>query len=444
MQSATIPQVGYAMLFFGVFMKIISQPRRMTIWYLVGATLIAGLSGGQAAVAAIEAVPQADLSVPFYIAQETPNPLFKGLPRVVAEAIRQDVARRTGIDSQRVRILRYSRQTWSDGCLGLGRSDELCTEALTPGWRVTAAADGQTWIYRTDIRGSNVRLETGKTSNTRLPRSLANAVLQEAADRFQVDKSDLEIVAAERREWPDGCLGLADSEQFCTQATVPGWRVTVTGNGRRWVYRTNATGSVVKFDKRDSRDRENDTELPQRVADRVLEEAAEVLGLSRDRLQIIQAREETWSGGCLGLPEPGEACTRNLVPGWEVTVRGDRQFQQLVYRTNRSGSAIRLDRKASNWEGNGNSRLPNSIADVILRDARKRSGISLSRLRIASAQSQIWSDSCLGLGGPAEICATQRVKGWRVTVEGGNRRWIYHTDASGSRIILNPNGTARS
>ncbi|WP_448571326.1 hypothetical protein, partial [Trichothermofontia sp.] len=56
----------------------------------------------------------------------------------------------------------------------------------------------------------------------------------------------LQLQQAEPHTWPDGCLGLAAPDQFCTQALVPGWRVTVTDGTRSWVYRTNADGSQLK------------------------------------------------------------------------------------------------------------------------------------------------------------------------------------------------------
>ncbi|PSB03994.1 hypothetical protein [Merismopedia glauca] len=425
-------------------MYLLAKHRHLTIYCLVTAALIAGLSGGQTTVAATQKVSDIGVtsSIPsdrFDISQERPNSLFKGLSRAVVNAIRQDIAQRTGITPGRVRILRYSRQTWSDGCLGLPRSDEFCTEVLTPGWRVTATADNQTWIYRTDAQGRNVRLDRGNTNNTQLTKAVADAVLADVQNRFQINPNSLKIITAERRSWSDGCLGLADPGQFCTEAIVPGWRVTVAGNSQQWVYRTNSTGSVVKFDRRASSSTNNDTELPKRVADAVLEDAASVLNVSAARLEIIKAEEKIWSGGCLGLPRPREACTRNLVPGWEVTVRGNRQI--LVYRTNQSGSVVRLDREASDFEDSMNSELPDDLADAVLRETQRRSGLSRSRLKIVAASQKTWSDGCLGLGGIADICAAGRVKGWLVTVEGGNQRWVYHTDSSGSRIVLNPEGS---
>lgn len=87
-----------------------------------------------------------------------------------------------------------------------------------------------------------------KKQTTLLPRSLANLVLQDAAQRLNRSTRSLQIAQAERQTWSDGCLGLAQRDVLCTQALVPGWRVVVEGGQRRLVYRTNTSGSVIKLD----------------------------------------------------------------------------------------------------------------------------------------------------------------------------------------------------
>ena len=66
------------------------------------------------------------------------------------------------------------------------------------------------------------------------------------AARLNVDASSVTIVDVEEKEWPDGCLGLPRPNQFCTQALVPGYRVTLSANGTVYYYRTNAAGTVVR------------------------------------------------------------------------------------------------------------------------------------------------------------------------------------------------------
>jgi hypothetical protein len=43
--------------------------------------------------------------------------------------------------------------------LGLAAPDEICAQAITPGWRVVLVVEGQQYVYRTDASGEVVRQE---------------------------------------------------------------------------------------------------------------------------------------------------------------------------------------------------------------------------------------------------------------------------------------------
>ncbi|HEY9690752.1 MAG TPA: S-layer homology domain-containing protein [Oculatellaceae cyanobacterium] len=75
-----------------------------------------------------------------------------------------------------------------------------------------------------------------------------NAVIKDAVQRTGMPNSQLSVVEVKQQTWSDGCLGLAEAGGFCTQAMVPGWSVTVTNGESRWLYRTNLSGTVVKWD----------------------------------------------------------------------------------------------------------------------------------------------------------------------------------------------------
>lgn len=93
-------------------------------------------------------------------AQAQPAANENRLPPRVANAVRQDLSRKTGIAPGQLRITQFSRQTWPDGCLGLPEPDQFCTQALVEGWRVVVTHQDQTWVYRTNDSGSLVKLET--------------------------------------------------------------------------------------------------------------------------------------------------------------------------------------------------------------------------------------------------------------------------------------------
>jgi hypothetical protein len=77
---------------------------------------------------------------------------------------------------------------------------------------------------------------------------VGKAVLKDASDRTGIPESELNIVEVKQETWPDSCLGLETPETSCAQATVPGWKMVVSGGEQRLVYRTNLSGTAVKLD----------------------------------------------------------------------------------------------------------------------------------------------------------------------------------------------------
>lgn len=108
------------------------------------------------------------LSGDFLVA--TPNELspkntrVNRLPRQVADAVLKDLSQRQGIPIRELNITNYRQQTWRNGCLELPQPDEICTQALVPGWRVVVSRGKQNWIYHTNQTGSVVRLNQNDTS----------------------------------------------------------------------------------------------------------------------------------------------------------------------------------------------------------------------------------------------------------------------------------------
>ncbi|MEH2053408.1 hypothetical protein [Nostoc sp.] len=193
---------------------------------------------------------------------ETSNEVLKDnikpnrLPRLVANAVLRDLARRQGISTRELQIIDYNQQTWRNGCLELPQPDEICTQALIPGWRIVVSNGKQNWIYHTNNNGRSLRLASANTPSEnlpdKLPTSVKNAVLQAASRRLQQPISQLTIIQAQKQTWRDSCLELANADEFCTQALVSGWRVVIGAVDQTLVYHTNQTGSLLRLNQKGS------------------------------------------------------------------------------------------------------------------------------------------------------------------------------------------------
>ena len=78
------------------------------------------------------------------------------LPPEVKTAVLNDVVKRTSKTVAALKILEVEPHQWSDGCLGLGKPDEICTQALVSGWRVVVTDGSRDWTYRTDDTGNAI------------------------------------------------------------------------------------------------------------------------------------------------------------------------------------------------------------------------------------------------------------------------------------------------
>lgn len=74
------------------------------------------------------------------------------------------------------------------------------------------------------------------------------AILDTIAADLSVPADNLQVIRSEPQTWPDGCLGLGEADEICTQALVQGWLVTVTDGETTWRYRTDQTGSQVRLE----------------------------------------------------------------------------------------------------------------------------------------------------------------------------------------------------
>lgn len=76
--------------------------------------------------------------------------------------------------------------------------------------------------------------------------SAVKSVLAKAAKELNTEAKNITITAVLPKEWPDGCLGLAEAGQMCTMMIIPGYEISLSLAGEVVTYRTNLDGTLVK------------------------------------------------------------------------------------------------------------------------------------------------------------------------------------------------------
>jgi len=88
------------------------------------------------------------------------EPIKPGLDLDKSKAIltaMQALNQATGIPLSEIQVASIEAAQWPDSCLGLARSDEMCAEVITPGWKIILDTADNIYIFHTDQSGENIR-----------------------------------------------------------------------------------------------------------------------------------------------------------------------------------------------------------------------------------------------------------------------------------------------
>ncbi|MBU7586593.1 MAG: hypothetical protein KAF91_27655 [Nostoc sp. TH1S01] len=279
-----------------------------------------------------------------------------------------------------------------------------------------------------------------RNRTNRLPRGIANIIISDAARRARVSTRQVRITQATRKTFGNPCI--FNFGEVCTREYNPiqGWEVIVSVEGQSWIYHSNESGSQVVLDPNIiNAGSDNSYQLPRAIANNILRDASRRSGVRINDLRITQATRKTFGNPCEF--NFGEVCTReyNPIEGWEVIVRV--QGRSWTYHVDASGSRIVLDPQIDDSNSDNSYELPRAIANNILRDAARRSGEDVNDLRITQATRKTFSNRCVFNFG--EICTEEYnpIEGWEVIVQVRRQSWTYHSNESGSQIVLDPDIT---
>jgi hypothetical protein len=78
-----------------------------------------------------------------------------------------------------------------------------------------------------------------------------NAVLEARkvlSDEFGIEEEEVVVVEVLQREWRNACLELSGEDEMCAQVITPGYSVIFQAGERIFRYRTNESGTSVRFE----------------------------------------------------------------------------------------------------------------------------------------------------------------------------------------------------
>lgn len=153
------------------------------------------------------------------------------------------------------------------------------------------------------------------------------------AQKLNLPVDNVLIVQYEGSSWPDGCLGLGQVDESCSQEVVPGYRVALQANGVLYEYHTDETGSLVRLVN------EIDPAAQVPVA-RARQSLAAQLGVDAQEILTYDAQAETWPDSCLGTEIPDQVCAQQLNPGFRILLQQSGSTYEL--HTNVDGSQVVL------------------------------------------------------------------------------------------------------
>jgi len=79
-----------------------------------------------------------------------------------------------------------------------------------------------------------------------LPPDVALNVRNQVSLILGVPVESIQLESIEQTDWPNGCLGLPEPEEVCTEVITPGWLLVFNADGQEYRFRVDQTGTVIR------------------------------------------------------------------------------------------------------------------------------------------------------------------------------------------------------
>jgi hypothetical protein len=192
----------------------------------------------------------------------------------------------------------------------------------------------------------SVPVEEQEPTPTHIPVDLTpaqRATLTALADQLSLTADKITLVSTDAVTWPDGCLGIVRMGVLCTQAEVPGFKIILEANGKKYEYHTNQDGSIVMLAE--------GAQDSAAVEAAVVKQLAENLELKESDISVVSNTTIEFNDACMGVAMEGVMCAQVVTPGHIVVLEA--KGVQYEFHTDANGSRVQPASLAMIWKREG-------------------------------------------------------------------------------------------
>ena len=192
----------------------------------------------------------------------------------------------------------------------------------------------------------SVPVEEQEPTPTHIPVDLTpaqRAALTALSEQANLPADQIKLVATDAVTWPDGCLGIVRMGVLCTQAEVPGFKIILEADGKKYEFHTNQDGSIVM--------QVEGAQDSAAVEEIVIKQLAENLGFKESDISVVSNTTIEFNDACLGVAMEGVMCAQVITPGHIVVLEAN--GVQYEFHTSADGSRVQPATLAMVWKREG-------------------------------------------------------------------------------------------
>jgi len=192
----------------------------------------------------------------------------------------------------------------------------------------------------------SVPAEEQEPTPTHIPVDLTpaqRAALTALTDQLSLTADKITLVSTDAVTWPDGCLGIVRMGMLCTQAEVPGFKIILEADGKKYEFHTNQDGSIVML-----AEGAQDSAAVEEIA---IKQLAENLGLKESDISVVSNTTIEFNDACMGVAMEGVMCAQVITPGHIVVLEAN--GMQYEFHTDANGSRVQPASLAMVWKREG-------------------------------------------------------------------------------------------